>query len=176
MSRIGLSLDHVLLATWGADRPPPSYAARLPGLNVLRGETLALIGRGTGELLERLATALVGCRRLDGAAAAATGSLRIEAQRAARQGLAALAVSEPFAAADPAARGLALADLAGLSDLGLTTVVEVADETLAALLADRVVVVRDGQPVVAYPVVAPAPRTLVDVHPVTDRLRARLSA
>jgi hypothetical protein len=175
MAQIGLTLDHVLLKTWGSQRPQ-TYAARIPGLGVLRGETLALVGSGTALLLELLARELSGCRRIDGAAAARVGRLRIEAQRLARDRVPAVAISEPFVGNGPDARGLAVADLAGLSELGLTTVVEVADATLAALLADRVVVVRDGAPVVAYPVVAPPPRTLVDVHPVTDRLYARLSA
>ena len=43
-----------------------------------------------------------------------------------------------------------------------------------ALVADRVVVVADGEPQVAYPVVARTPRTLADVAPVLDRLRRRV--
>lgn len=155
-------------------QPTPAYAARLPGLNVLAGETLALVGDGTDALLDQLSDALAGCMRIDGAVAAAGGTLRIQAVQGARVGLRALAVTDPFTAHDPAVRALALADLAGLADLGLTTVVAAGDVTLAALLADRVVVVAGGRAQVAYPVLAPTPRRIADVAPVTDRVSARL--
>lgn len=170
MARIGLTPDELLVDTWS--RPPASYAARLPGLNVLAGETLALVGSGTDVLLERLSDALAPCTIVDGSVAAAGGVLRVHAQQAARVGVRALAISDPFdPPLSPAARALAVADLAGLGSLGLTTVVAIADSALAALVADRVVVVADGEPQVAYPVVA---RTLADVAPVLDRLRRRV--
>lgn len=172
MARIGLTPDELLLEAWS--RPPASYAARTPGLDVLEGETLALVGSGSDLLLERLGEVLAPCTIVDGGVAAAGGVLRVHAQQAARVGVRALAISEPFGPAlSPAARALAVADLAGLGSLGLTTVVAIADSALAALVADRVVVVADGEPVVAYPVIAPAPRRLSDVAPVLDRLRRR---
>jgi hypothetical protein len=172
MHRIGLHPDE-LAATWA----PRRYAARVPGLNVLEGETVALVGDGTGQLLTALASELPSATWVDGEVAAAGGALRIHAQQAARVGVAALTVTGPFdAGLDEPGRALAVADLAGLRDLGLTTIVEVADADLAALFADRVVVVADGHPVVAYPVVAPTPRVLADVRPVTERLAARLAA
>lgn len=171
--RVGLTPDE-LAAAWGGCGPR-RYAAVTPGLSVLAGETLALVGDGSLALLERLAGALEGCLRLDGAAAATAGTVRIHAVQAARVGVSALAVTDPFGTGS-AGRALALADLAGLADLGLTTVVAVTDVSLAALFADRVVVVRDGRPVVAYPVVAPTPRSPADVAPVADRVTARLAA
>lgn len=173
MTRIGLTPDELLLRTWSSAHPP-AYAARLPDLAVLEGETLALVGSGTLRLLERLLAVLPRCTALDGAAAAAAGALRIRAQAAVRDGTRSLAVTEPFAGLDPAARALAVADLAGLGCLGLTTVVAVDDPVLAARLADRVVVVREGSPMVGYPVLTPSPRTEADVAPVTARLTARL--
>jgi hypothetical protein len=179
MARIGLTPDELVLATWSAGTPP-AYAARLPGLNVLAGEVLALTGTGTSRLLERLSNILEDCLVVDGGVAAAGGALRIHAQQAARVGIRALAVSEPFAGLEPAARALAVADLAGLSGLKtpasqpLTTVVEIADPALAALAADRIVVTRSGEPTVAYPVVAPAPRRPADVHAVACRVTGRL--
>lgn len=174
-TRIGLTPDELVMRTWGSDRTQ-RYAACLPGLNVLAGETVALIGQGAPAVLEGLADELEDCLRLDGAVAAAGGTLRIHAVQAARVGVGALAISDPFAGAGRATSDLALADLAGLADLGLTTVVSVADVTLAARFADRVVVVRDGRPLVAYPVFAPTPRSSADVAPVADRVTARLSS
>jgi hypothetical protein len=172
MHRIGLHPDE-LAATWR----PRRYAARVPGLNVLEGETLALVGQGTDAVLTALAAALPGATWVDGQVAAEGGALRIHAQQAARVGVRALTVTGPFdPQLDDAGRALAVADLAGLRDLGLTTIVEVADADLAVLFADRVVVVADGRPVVAYPVVAPTPRVMADVRPVTERLAARLAA
>jgi hypothetical protein len=175
MARIGLTLDE-LAATWSAT--PPRYAAHLPGLSILAGETLALVGEGTGDVITRVAAAL-GDRTawVDGAVAARGGALRIHAQQAARVGVRNLAVLGPFDAdlGDPA-RSLAVADLAGLRDLGVTTVVEVGDTSLAALFADRVVVVDGGEIVVAYPVVSPFPRVADDVAPVVERVGERLAA
>lgn len=174
MTRLGRTPDE-LVNTW-ATGALPRYAARLPGLSVLAGETLALVGEGAEELLGRLADALADCARLDGTVAAAGGTLRIQAYQAARVGVRALAISEPFAGATPAMRSLAVADLAGLGAMGLTTVVAVGDVTLAALVADRVVVVVDGRAQVAYPVLAATPRSVAEVAPVTDRVSARLAA
>lgn len=174
MPRLGLTPDEIMMDTWCTDQVP-RYAACVPGLNVLAGETLALVGEGTSALLDRLSGVLDACMPLDGAEAAAGGTVRIQAVQAARVGVRALAVSEPFAGGDASASALALADLAGLTDLGLTTVVAVADPTLGALFADRVVVVSGGRPQVAYPVLAPTPRHVVDIAPVTDRVAARLA-
>lgn len=172
MTRIGLSPD--ALAAHGERA---RYAARVPGCNVLAGETLALIGDGTDRLLERFAAELPGCAWVDGPVAAAGGVLRVHAQQAARVGVRALAITGPVdARLDAHARALAVADLAGLGDLGLTVLVEIAGAETAALLADRVVVVRDGEPLVAYPVVEPVPRHPADVRPVTERVTARLAA
>lgn len=175
MARIGLSPDE-LAATWS----PSSrrYAAHVPGLDVLAGDIVALVGDGTDDLLAELVGALAGRTTwVDGAVAAAGGVLRIHAQQAARAGIGALAVMGPFDAdLEEAGRALAVADLAGLRDLGLTTIVEVDDVGIAALFADRVVVVAGGRPVVAYPVVTPVPRVPDDVAPVVDRVDARLAA
>lgn len=175
MARIGLSPDE-LAATWSAE--PRRYAAHVPGLDVLVGETVALVGDGTGALLETLVSALSGSTTwIDGRVAAAGGVLRVHAQQAARVGVPAVAITGPFdAGLGPAALALAVADLAGLRDLGLTTVVEVADVTVAARLADRVVVTARGRAAVAYPVVTPYPREAVDVATVVDRVGARLAA
>lgn len=175
MARIGLTPDQLLASTWGASTRP-SYAARVPGLNVLRGETLALVGLGADAVLDVLLDALDRCTMVDGAAAAAAGTLRIHAQQAARVGVAALAISDPFTGLGEAARALAVADLAGLKTLGVTTVVVVDDAELATAFADRVVVVRNGEVVVAYPVLAPAPRAADDVEPVRRRVVAQLAA
>lgn len=174
MTRLGRTPDE-LVSTW-ATGSLPTYAACVPGLNVLAGETLALVGEGASELLGSLADVLAECVHVDGAVAAAGGTLRVQAYQAARVGVRALAISEPFADATPAMRALAVADLAGLAAMGLTTVVVVGDVTLAALVADRVVVVGQGRPQVAYPVLAQAPRSLAAVAPVTDRVSARLAA
>jgi hypothetical protein len=170
MLRLGLSPDE-LAASWR----PAAYAARVPGLNVLVGETLALVGPGSSELLHALADALERCTFVDGGVAAAGGTLRIHAQQAARVGMRAVAISEPFARLGPEATALAVADVAGLGSLGITTVFEAADPGLAALAADRVAVVREGEPVVTYPVLAPSPRTREQVEPVTARLQVRLA-
>jgi hypothetical protein len=181
MSRLGLTPDELLLATWSAARPP-AYAARLDGLTLLQGEMLALVGSGTLTVLEELAAALTRsmgrCAWIDGPVAAAGGVVRVHVQQAARVGVGAVAITGPFDADGlPAeARSLAVADLAGLGDLGVTAIVEVADVATAALFADRVAVVADGRPVVAYPVLAPRPRRAADVVTVTDRVRARLAA
>lgn len=177
MARIGLSADELAATAWAGGQRRWSYAARLPGLNLLEGETVALVGDGTGALLEELAGALGRCGWVDGRVAAAGGVLRVHAQQAARVAVPALAVTGPFddRLGEPA-RALAVADLAGLGDLGLTVVVEVADVTLAALFADRVVVVDAGRPVVAYPVIQPTPRLPADVSAVTERVHARLAA
>lgn len=174
-ARLGLTCDELVVRTWGGGGAP-AYAAHVPGLDVLAGETLALVGQGTAALLDHLEDALSGSLRVDGAVAAAGGTLRIQAVQAARVGLRALVVSDPFAGGPQDGRDLALADLAGLAGLGLTTVVAVADPALAALFADRVVVVADGRPVVAYPVLAPIPRSAADVATVTDRVGTRLPA
>jgi hypothetical protein len=173
MQRIGLTPDE-LAATWST---PRRYAAHLPGLDVLEGETLALVGTGTDALLTELAAELARSAWVEGIVAAAGGAVRIHAQQAARVGVRALTITGPFDAdLDDGGRALAVADLAGLADLGLTTVVEVADAGLGALFADRVVVVDSGRPVVAYPVIAPTPRSDADVRLVSDRVAARLAA
>lgn len=169
-----MTVDQLLVTTWSA-QTRPSYAARVAGLAVLRGETIALVGTGADGLLETLVDALPACTVVDGATAAAGGTLRIHAQQAARVGVESIAVTEPFAALDEAARALAVADLAGLRSLGVTTVVLTSDVELAAAFADRVVVVRDGEVVVAYPVLAATPRTATDIDPVTKRVNARLA-
>jgi hypothetical protein len=180
MRRIGLSPDE-LAATWSAE--PRRYAAHVQGLDVLAGETIALVGHGTDAVLTDLVAALgPDTAWVDGRVGAAGGALRIHAQQAARVGVRALAVTGPFDghegddALGDAERALAVADLAGLRDLGLTTVVETADITLAALFADRVAVVVGGAISVAYPVVAPLPRVPDDVATVVDRVGARLAA
>jgi len=175
MSRIGLTLEQLLVATWSSPRRR-GYAARVPGLNVLQGETIALVGDGRADMLDLLIDALASCTVVDGGAAAAAGTLRIHAQQAARVGVQALAITEPFDNISDDARALAVADLAGLSSLGVTSVVAVTDAELAASFADRVVVVRGGQVVVAYPVVAAVPRARTDIEPVSQRLAAHLSA
>lgn len=175
MSRIGLTPDELLVATWGG-APRPRYVARVGGLNLLAGETVALVGAGTDTLMTRLVDVLAPCTVVDGAAAAAGGTLRIHAQQAARVGVTALAITDPFIALGDEAHALAVADLAGLSGLGITTVVAVADADVGATFADRVAVVRDGHVVVAYPVLAPAPRSHGDIQPVSRRIAARLAA
>ena len=175
VSRIGLSLEQLLVATWGA-AARPTYAAHVKGLNILRGETVALVGTGAEELLAHLADALPRCTVIEGAAAAPAGTLRIHAQQAARVGVESLAITDPFVDIDDEARALAVADLAGVSSLGVTTVVVVADADTGAAFADRVAVVRDGAVIVAYPVLAPAPRSDTDIAPVAARIAARLNS
>jgi hypothetical protein len=173
MSRIGLTPDE-LAASW-SHRAVQGYVARVAGLNVLAGETIALVGTGVDELLELLMDALPRCTVVDGANAAAGGTLRIHAQQAARVGVQAIAITDPFADVTAEARDLAVADLAGLRNLGVTTVVAVTDADLGAAFADRVAVVRDGQVVVAYPVIAPTPRRAEDIAPVSQRVATRLA-
>ena len=173
MTRIGLTPDQ-LVATWSA-ATRPTYAARIPGLNVLSGETVALVGDGAADLLNVLADALPVCTVIDGAAAAEAGTLRIHAQQAARVGVQSLAVTDPFGDLTEAATALAVADLAGLGSLGVTTVVLATDVDLAAAFADRVAVVDQGTVLAAYPVVAPAPRRPADIDPVSRRVTARLT-
>ena len=175
MSRIGLSLEQLLVATWSA-AAPPAYAARVAGLNILRGETIALVGEGTDVLLAAMADALPVCTVIDGDNAAQAGTLRIHAQQAARVGVQSLAITDPFGTVGDAGRALAVADLAGLTGLGVTTVVATDNVSLAAAFADRVAVVRAGQVVVAYPVLAPAPRAAGDIEPVSHRVTARLQS
>lgn len=172
--RIGLTPDELLLATWSAPRRP-RYVARTAGLNVLQGETLALVGPGASRLADDLAAVLPDVARLDGAGHARGGSLRIAANAAVRTGARSLIVTDPFAGLARHARALAVADVAGLAQLGVTTVVIVDDVDLATLAADRVVVARAAQAEVAYPVLAPAPRTLADVSHIAARVRARLA-
>jgi hypothetical protein len=173
MTRIGRTPDE-LAAEW-CGRTRRGYAARVAGLNVLEGEIIALLGTGADELLAELTEALERCTVIDGANAAQAGTLRIHAHQAARVGVKALAITEPFAGAGEEARALAVADPAGLRNLGVTTVVAVEDAELGAAFADRVALVRDGHVVVAYPVVAPTPRTAADIAPVSRRVAARLA-
>jgi hypothetical protein len=173
MRRLGLTPDELLFRTWCG--PRPRYAAQLPGLNVLEGETLALVGADVGALHNALVDVLPASLEVDGANAAAAGTLRIHAQQAVRVGVRSLVLTDPFVRLAPAARSLAIADLAGFAALGVTTVFACRDLTLAALAADRVCLVRDGRPGVAYPVVAPRPRSVDDVRPVTERAAARLA-
>ena len=175
VSRIGLSLEQLLVATWGA-AARPTYAAHVKGLNILRGETVALVGTGAQELLAHLADALPRCTVIEGAAAAPAGTLRIHAQQAARVGVESLAITDPFVDVDDEACALAVADLSGLTSLGVTTVVVVTDADTGAAFADRVAVVRDGAVVVAYHVLAPAPRSETDIAPVAARIAARLNS
>lgn len=176
MTRLGLTPDHLLATTWGGEQPY-RYVACIPGLTVLAGETLALVGSGAADLRDRLTAAIGDTAPLEGPGAAARGTLRIHAQQAARVGLQAIAVSDPFAVPlEAAARDLAIADLAGVASLGLTCVVDLADPTVAALVADRIVVVRNALPITAYPVLAPIPRRAADVAAVLARTRQRLTA
>jgi predicted ABC-type transport system involved in lysophospholipase L1 biosynthesis ATPase subunit len=174
MSPIGLTPDQLLAATWsGPSRA--SYVLRSAELNVLRGETIALVGDGCEQVLARLGERLPACMQVEGAGAAAAGTLRIHAQQAVRVGMESLIVSDPFGDLDEAARSLAVADLAGLRSLGVTTLVAVADVDLGAAFADRVAVVREARVVAAYPVVAPAPRSPGDIEPVSRRVTSRLA-
>jgi hypothetical protein len=175
VARIGMTVDQLLVATWGS-AARPTYAAHVAGLNVLRGETVALVGEGAAQILDELADALPTCTVIEGAAAAPAGTLRIHAQQAARVGVQSLAITDPFGGLDDEARALAVADLAGLESLGVTTVVAMDDVDIAAAFADRVAVVRDGVVVVAYPVLAPTPRSSGDIAPVAQRVSARLAA
>lgn len=173
MRRVGLTPDEMLL-TWSASSVR-RYVAHLPGLDVLAGETIALVGSGTARIAALLIDALPAAVVIDGAAHARGGALRIAAQAARRDGAEAVVVSDPFTDVAEMARPVAVADLAGLSQLGLTTIVEAAEVQLAAMFADRVAVVEDGHMVVAYPVLASAPRTVDDIAPVMARLQRRLS-
>lgn len=175
MTRIGLTPDELLMSTWSTARRP-TYAARIPGLNVLAGEIVALVGTGAEAVLEALIEALPACTFVDGASAAQGGTLRIHAQQAARVGVQSVAITEPFTGLSRDARDLAVADLAGLGGLDITTVVVVDDAETAAAFADRVAVVQDAQVTVAYPVLAAAPRTATDIGPVSRRIAARMDA
>lgn len=167
--RVGQTGEHLAVTSWSA-----AYAARLPGLNVLHGETLAVVGTGTGPLLHRLADVLASCTWVDGAVAARGGVVRIHAQQAARVGIRALVVDGPVdRGLDPISLALAVADVAGVARLGLTTVVAFDDPELAARCAHRVAVVDRSRPVVAYPVTSALPRSPADVRDVIARLRAR---
>lgn len=172
MSRIGLTPDQ-LAATWSASGRP-TYAARTPGLNILRGETIALVGEGSEAVMQELGAVLPDAAPVDGGAAAQAGAVRIHAQEAARAGAESLLVSDPFSDTAEPARSLAVADLAGLRSLGVTTIVVVRDVDLAAAFADRVAVVQAGRVAAAYPVLAPAPRTADDIAPVSRRVASRL--
>lgn len=169
MTRIGLTLDELLATTW-ASGTAARYAARLPGLDVLQGETVAVVGEGAGELVDTFADAVQGALPLDGRIAAQGGTLRIHAQQASRVGVTALAVSDPFPGLSREAKALAVADLASFARLGLTTVVAASDQSCALLFADRVVLLRAGRVEAAYPVIAPYPRTAASVAAVADRL------
>ena len=171
MTRVGLTLDELLATTW-ASGAGARYAARLPGLNVLEGETVAVIGEGAGALVEAFHDAVEGALPLDGGIAAQGGALRIHAQQAARVGVRALAVSDPFPGLGLEAKALAVADLASFARLGLTTVVASSDRASALLFADRVVLLRAGRVEAAYPVLAAYPRTPASVAAVADRLAA----
>lgn len=175
MTRMGLSIDELVARTWVGGHAE-RYVARSRGLHVLECQVVALIGAGAPEFREHLSTAIEGCVPIDGPAAAHAGTLRIHAMQAARVGLRAIAVSDPLRGLSPTAAGLALADLAGLGDLGMTVVVDLADAESAALVADRVVVVADGMPDRAYPVLAPHPRSPREVAAVTARALATLAA
>lgn len=175
MTRIGLTPDE--LAALPAAGRPLRYAAHVDGLSILAGEVLAVVGPGATALRERISERLAGVLPVDGSYAARGGTLRIQAVGARRVGLTALSISDPLAGdVPPAAASLALADLAGLADLGLTTLVEFADPEAAALVADRVVVAALDGPDRAYPVLAPHPRVHGDVAMVTARTRRRLAA
>ena len=169
MTRVGLTLDELLATTW-ASGATARYAARLPGLNVLEGETVAVIGEGAGAMVEAFHDAVEGALPLDGGIAAQGGALRIHAQQAARVGVRALAVSDPFPGLGREAKALAVADLASFARLGLTTVVASSDRASALLFADRVVLLRAGRVAAAYPVLAAYPRTSASVAAVADRL------
>ena len=169
MTRIGLTLDELLATTW-ASGVAARYAARLPGLDVLEGETVALVGEGAGDLVDAFAGAVDGALPVDGGIAAQGGALRIHAQQAGRVGVRALAVSDPFPGLGAEAKSLAVADLASFARLGLTTVVAASDRDAALLFADRVVLLRAGRVQAAYPVVAAYPRTAESVAAVADRL------
>lgn len=175
MTRIGLTLDELLATTW-ASGVAARYAARLPGLDVLEGETVALVGEGAGDLVDAFAAQVDGALPIDGGIGAHGGALRIHAQQASRVGVRALAVSDPFPGLGVEAKSLAVADLASFARLGLTTVVAASDRDAALLFADRVALLRAGRVEAAYPVVAGYPRTAEAVRPVAERLDARLAA
>lgn len=169
VSRIGLSVDELLASTWASGKFA-RYAAHLPGLDVLEGETVALVGEGAGDMVDAFTAALPEALPIDGAIAARGGTLRIHAQQAVRVGVTALAISDPFPGLGPEARALAIADLASLGGLGLTVLVAASDLEAALLFADRVVLLRDGRVRAAYPVVQSHPRVPADVASVRDRL------
>lgn len=176
MTRIGLSIDELVAATW-ADERLPRYVARADGLHVLAGEVVAVVGPGAPALRRRVAATTAACAAIDGPLAAGTGTLRVEARRAARAGRQAVSICDPLAGdLDSAAAALAIADLASIPALGLAAVVDLADARVAALVADRVVVVEEGRIDRSYPVLAPRPRRAEDVAPVTERALARLAA
>jgi hypothetical protein len=176
VSRIGLTVDE-LAAHAAAGGPGARYVAHLDGLDLLAGELVAFVGPGAAPLRASLCHELPCCRPIDGARAARTGTLRVEAVQARRAGIQSLVVSDPLAGApDEEAAALALADLAGLEDLGLTVAVDFADPYAAALVGDRVAVVGQTGLDRAYPVLAPRPRSLHDVRKVTERALARLAA
>jgi len=173
MARIGLTPDEMLL-TWSA-ASVRRYVARVPGLDVLAGETIALVGTGTAEVAGRLRAAVGTTTDIDGTSHAAAGAIRVAAQSARRAGAEVVVLSDPFTDLAEVARPIAVADLASLSQLGLTTIVEVSDPLLAAQFADRVAVVVDGGVTVAYPVLAQTPRSEADIAPVMERLQRRLA-
>lgn len=173
--RLGLTTDELAAETWSGE--PPRYAGSARGLRLLAGETVALVGDGSHAVLEGFAADAAGdARVVDGRAAAGGGVLRVHAVQAARTGVSVLLVRGPVD--DPAvgAEGLAVADLAACSALGLAAVAEVRSPQVAARFADRVAVVDDGHVTATYPVLVPRPRGAQDVAHVTDRVRRRLAA
>lgn len=175
MTRIGLTPDE--LAALPLSGTPARYVAHVDSLSILAGQILAVVGPGAAMLRGRITERLDGVLPIDGSSAARGGTLRVHAVQARRVGLTALSISDPLAGdVTGAAASLVLADLAGLADLGLTTVVEFADLEAAALVADRVVVASLSGADRAYPVLTPRPRTLVDVAGVAARTRQRIAA
>lgn len=172
--RLGLTADELAALTWSGE--PPRYAGHACGLRLLEGETVALVGSGTEAVLDGLADTLGETAvAVDGPAAAGDGLLRVHAVQAARLGAEVLLVRGPVDASALTDRGLAVADLAACSTLGLTAVAGVTCPQLAARFADRVAVVADGYVSATYPVFAPRPRDPQDVAHVTDRVRRRLA-
>lgn len=172
--RVGLTADELAALTWSGD--PPRYAGQARGLRLLEGETVALVGPGTGAVVDELADALASSSTVvEGPAAAGAGVLRVHTVQAARLGAHVFLVRGPVDAAAHTQRELAVADLAACSTLRLTAVAEVTCPQLAACFADRVAVVADGHVAATYPVLAPRPREPEDVAHVTDRVRRRLA-